>query len=68
MVVTCIFGGVNLSKIDLESEVYKRVEKNLTLENFTINKEVALQAIETVNEGKSLTPKMIKEVVKLGKV
>lgn len=63
-----VFGGVCLSKIDLESEVYKRVEKNLTLENFTINKQVALQAIETVNEGKSLTPKMIKEVVKLGKV
>ena len=57
-----------MSKIDLESEVYKRVEKNLTLENFTINKQVALQAIETVNEGKSLTPKMIKEVVKLGKI
>lgn len=54
-------------KIHLESEMYKRVEKNLTLENIPINKEVALRAIETVNNKTPLTTKMIKEVMQLGK-
>ena len=55
-------------KINVESEMYKRVEKNLTLENFTINKQVALRAIETVNNKTPLTPAMIKEVMKFGKI
>lgn len=55
-------------KINLDSEIYKRVEKNLTLENFTINQQVALRAIETVNSKKPLTPSMIQEVMKLGKI
>ena len=54
--------------IKLESEMYKRVEKNLTLENIKINKQVALRAIETVNSKTPLTAAMIKEVMKLGKV
>ena len=54
--------------INLESEMYKRVEKNLTLENIKINKQVALRAIETVNSKTPLTAAMIKEVMKLGKV
>lgn len=54
--------------INLESEMYKHVEKNLTLENFTINKQVALRAIETVNNKMPLTAAMIKEVMKLGKI
>ena len=61
-------GGVRLAKITLESDMYKRVEKNLTLENFSINKQVAIRAIETVNSGKPLTASMIKDVIKLGKV
>lgn len=60
--------GEMCMKINLESEMYKRVEKNLTLENFTINKQVALRAIETVNNKTHLTPAMIKEVMKLGKI
>lgn len=55
-------------KINLNSEIYKRVEKNLTLENFSINKQVALRAIDTINSGKPLTASMIKDVMKLGKV
>lgn len=55
-------------KIHLESEMYKRVEKNLTLENIPINKEVALRAIETVNNKTPLTAEMIKEMMKLAKV
>ncbi|MEK4701282.1 hypothetical protein MKX47_17215 [Solibacillus sp. FSL R7-0668] len=54
--------------INLESEMYKRVEKNLTLKNIKINKQVALRAIETVNSKTPLTVAMIKEVMKLGKV
>lgn len=54
--------------INLDSDMYKRVEKNLTLENFSINKQVALRAIETVNSKKPLTTSMIKEVMKLGKI
>lgn len=60
--------GVIFLKINLSSEMYKRVEKNLTLENFSINKQVALRAIETVNSGKPLTTSIIKEVMKLGKI
>lgn len=55
-------------KIHLESKLYKRVEKNLTLANIKINKQVALCAIETVNSKTPLTTAMIKEVMKLGKV
>lgn len=54
--------------INLDSEMYKRVEKNLTLENFNINKQVTLRAIETVNNKTPLTAAMIKEVMKLGKI
>ena len=54
--------------INLDSDMYKRVEKNLTLENFSINKQVALRAIETVNSKKPLTASMIKKVMKLGKI
>lgn len=48
--------------------MYKRVEKNLKLENFTINEKVALRAIDAVNSGKNITPAMIKEVIKLGQI
>lgn len=48
--------------------MYKRVEKNLTLENIKINKQVALRAIETVNNKTPLTTEMIKEVIELAKV
>lgn len=61
-------GGAGLSKISFNSAAYKRVEKNLTLENISIDKKIALQAIEAVNNGKKLTPTMIKEVIKVGKI
>ena len=52
----------------IDSLEFKRVEKNLALENLHVNEELALKAIETVNAGKKLTPNMIKEVLELGKV
>lgn len=55
-----------MDKISLNSDMYKRVEKNLKLENFTINEKVALRSIDAVNSGKNITPAMIKEVIKLG--
>lgn len=55
-------------KIYLESELYKRVERNLAFANIKINKQVALCAIETVNSKTSLTTELIKEVMKLGKL
>lgn len=55
-------------KITLDSDMYKRVEKNLTLESISINKQVALRAIDIVNSKKPLTAAMIKEVMKFGKV
>ncbi|WP_156149410.1 hypothetical protein [Domibacillus enclensis] len=55
-----------MDKISLNSDMYKRVEKNLKLENFTINEKVELRAIDAVNSGKNITPAMIKEVIKLG--
>lgn len=57
-----------MDKISLNSDMYKRVEKNLKLENFTINEKVALRAIDAVNSGKNITPAMIKEVIKLGQI
>lgn len=55
-------------KINLHSEMYKRVEKNLTLENIKVNEQVALRAIDTVNSKKKLTVSMIREVMQIGKV
>lgn len=57
-----------MKKIVIDSLEFKRVEKNLALENLHVNEELALKAIETVNAGKKLTPNMIKEVLELGKV
>lgn len=57
-----------MTKITIDSPEFKRVEKNLTLENFQVNKQIALQAIEVVNSKKKLTPKMIKEALKIGKI
>lgn len=54
--------------INLESEMYKCVEKNLMLGNITINKQVALRAIEAVNNKTPLTAAMIKEVMGLGEM
>lgn len=54
-------------KVHLESEIYKRVEKNLTLENIQINKEVVFSAIETVNNKTPLITAVIKDVMKLAK-
>ena len=50
----------------IHSQQAANVEKNLKLENFTINEKVALRAIDAVNSGKNITPAMIKEVIKLG--
>lgn len=62
-------GGVKtVNKITIDSQAYKRAAKNLTLENFTIDEQLALSAIDVVNEGKTLTPAMIKEVVGIGKI
>lgn len=57
-----------MSKVSFNSAAYKRVEKNLTLENISIDKKIAQRAIEAVNSGKKLTPTMIKEVIKIGKI
>lgn len=57
-----------MTKITIDSPEFKRVEKNLTLENFHVNKQIALKAIEVVNSKKKLTPKMIKEALNIGKV
>ena len=57
-----------MKKIVIDSLEFKRVEKNLALENLHVKEELALKAIETVNAGKKLTPTMIKEVLELGKV
>ena len=61
-------GGGNVKKIMINSLEFKRVEKNLALENLYVDEELALKAIETVNAGKKLTPTMIKEALRHGKV
>ncbi len=57
-----------MKKIMLNSLEFKRVEKNLALENLYVNEELALKAIETVNAGKKVTPTMIKEALRHGKI
>lgn len=57
-----------MTKITIDSPEFKRVEKNLSLENFQVNKQIALKAIEVVNSKKKLTPKMIKEALNIGKI
>lgn len=62
-------GGVKtVNEITIDSQVFKRAAINLTLENFVIDEQVAAHAIAVVNEGKTLTPAMIKEVVSIGKI
>lgn len=62
-------GGVCLMmKITTESKAFIQASQNLELENFKVSEYIARKAIETVNEGKTITPSMIKEVVKSGKV
>lgn len=56
-----------MSKITFDSEMYKRVEKNLMLESIPINEKIAMKAIEAVNSRKKITPAMIKEVIQLAK-
>jgi len=60
--------GEKVKKIMINSLEFKRVEKNLALENLYVNEELALKAIETVNAGKKVTPTMIKEALQHGKV
>lgn len=57
-----------MTKITIDSPEFKRVEKNLSLENINVNKQIALKAIEVVNSKKKLTPKMIKEALNIGKI
>ena len=60
--------GVHLSKLSLESKEYRLVEKSLSLENFNINKQIALRAIEAVNSNQRLTSNLIKAVIRDGKI
>ncbi|WP_332649827.1 Zn-dependent hydrolase [Lysinibacillus sp. 54212] len=57
-----------MTKITIDSPEFKRVEKNLLLENFQVNKQLALKAIDVVNSKKILTPTMIKEALNLEKI
>ncbi|MFY3790240.1 hypothetical protein ACOQFO_00735 [Ureibacillus sp. MALMAid1270] len=57
-----------MKKITVDSIEYKRVEKNLTLENFQVDLIIAKKAIEVVNSGQPITPKLIRDVLNNGKV
>lgn len=68
--VMCIYGiikgdegGLFVTKLTLESPAFKRVSKNLSLENFHIDKSLALQALDVINSKKTLTPTMIREAL-----
>lgn len=57
-----------MSRLSLESKEYRLVEKSLILEDFKINKYIALRAIEAVNTNQRLTPNLIKAVIRDGKI
>jgi len=57
-----------LTRLSLDSKEYRLVEKSLSLEEFKINKQIALRAIEAVNTNQRLTSNLIKAVIRDGKV
>ena len=57
-----------MTRLSLDSKEYRLVEKNLSLEEFKINKQIALRAIEAVNTNQRLTSNLIKAVIRDGKV
>ena len=61
-------GAQAVTMITTKSKAFLQASQNLALENIKVNEQVAQLAIKTVNEGKTITPSMIKEVVKIGKV
>ncbi|MFC4355628.1 hypothetical protein MKY84_01350 [Chryseomicrobium sp. FSL W7-1435] len=57
-----------MTRLSLDSKEYRLVEKSLSLEEFKINKQIALRAIEAVNTNQRLTSNLIKAVIRDGKV
>ncbi|MBM7706379.1 hypothetical protein JOD03_001282 [Chryseomicrobium aureum] len=57
-----------MTRLSLDSKEYRLVEKSLSLEEFKINKKIALRAIEAVNTNQRLTSNLIKAVIRDGKV
>ncbi|WP_186725953.1 hypothetical protein [Rummeliibacillus sp. SL167] len=52
-----------MNKITMQSKSYQHVKKNLMLENFSINSELAQRAIDLVNSNKKITLSVIKEAL-----
>ena len=61
-------GAQAVTMITTKSNAFLQASHNLELENIKVNEQIAQLAIKTVNEGRTITPSMIKEVVKIGKV
>lgn len=57
-----------MTKLTLDSPAFQRVSKNLSLENFQVEKSLALQVLDVINSKKQLTPTMIREAVSGRKV
>lgn len=57
-----------MKKITVDSKEFKRVLKNLNLENITLHPSLQKKALDLVNSGVTITPKIIKDALNRGEV
>jgi len=57
-----------MKELNMESKEFKRILQNLHLENLTLHPTLQKKVIELVNSGVTITPTVIKDALKHGKV
>jgi len=61
-------GLIYMKEIQIESREFKRILQNLQLENLTLHPRLQKKVVELVNSGVNITPSIIKDTLKYGKV
>lgn len=57
-----------MKKLTVDSKKFKRVLKNLNLENITLHPRLQKKVLDLVNSGATITPNIIKDALNRGKV
>lgn len=57
-----------MNELHVNSKEFRRVLKNLNLENITLHPRLQKKVLELVNSGVQITPNIIKDALKRGKV
>ena len=60
--------GVRMEELNLESKEFKRVMHNLRLENMTLPVKEQEKVLELINENITITPTLIKDLLKYGEI